>query len=732
MLGTGILALSTALQIISALLAARLTRVTHWRLPWLAMAFAIALMAARRGITLFQVIAAHDASRHMDLTAESVALLISVLMLVGVTSIEPLFLRHERAETALKKSELRYRQLVEQASDGIFVSNPEGRYISVNSRACELLGYTRDELLALNLRDLIPPEDLDSDPPQLEPLRQGATIVRERRMLRRDGSVLPVEISAKMLADGNLQGIVRDVSERKAAEKRLQEATATLQAVFEYAPLAITVIDPDGKLRMWNPWAERMFGWKASEVLGKPLPIVPPEGHKEHMRFRKMLIEEGATVSGAVLRRMRKDGSTLVVRLDTAPLRDASGKITGLMGVLADISEQVMLEEQLRQAQKMEAVGQLAGGIAHDFNNLLTAITGYAELVAADAVEGTPTARRITHILQSASRAESLTRQLLAYSRQQVLQPKVLDVNDVVLDVEPILRRLIGENIELSFTLAEGLPAVLADPTQLDQVIMNLALNARDAMPEGGKLVVETREARVGEVGGVMPIGTAPGSYLALSVRDTGTGMSEETKRQIFEPFFTTKEQGRGTGLGLATVYGIVKQTGGTIRVDSAPGKGAKFTIYLPRASADAEVTEETREEEPTLQKGTESILLVEDEPMVRELACEVLTEAGYAVTTAGSGEEALALVEGGRTFDVLMTDVVLPSMNGKQLAEKMAELMPAVRVLFASGYADQTLIGDGGLGDGAPFLQKPYTVRQLCDKVREVVEAGPGDNHVG
>jgi nitrogen-specific signal transduction histidine kinase len=390
-----------------------------------------------------------------------------------------------------------------------------------------------------------------------------------------------------------------------------------------------------------------------------------------------------------------------------------------------DISERKLLEAQFRQAQKMEAVGRLAGGIAHDFNNLLTAITGYADLALEDLPEGDPIRHDMKEILRAAYRAAGLTRQLLAFSRQQVLAPRVLDLNEVVRSVDQMLHRLIGEDIDLQTVLAPGLGRVKADPGQLEQVIVNLAVNARDAMPAGGNLTIETADIEMSETLG-RDLTTVPaGHYVMLAITDSGTGMDEHTKARIFEPFFTTKEQGKGTGLGLATVYGIVKQSGGFIWVYSEPGHGTTFKIYLPRVegAAEALVPPVGPAEVP---RGTETVLIVEDEAAVRALAKTALARKGYRVLEAANGGEALLLCEAEQApIHLLVTDVVMPGLGGADLAHRFAPLRPDMKVLFISGYTDQAAARDGKMPPGAAHLEKPFSLDGLARKVREVLDGG-------
>ena len=396
----------------------------------------------------------------------------------------------------------------------------------------------------------------------------------------------------------------------------------------------------------------------------------------------------------------------------------------GLILHFIDVTEQKNLEVQFAQSQKMQAVGQLAGGVAHDFNNLLTAITGYSELTLRRLPAEDPLRQNIEEINKAGDRAAALTRQLLAFSRKQVLQPKVLDLNAIVSELEKMLRRLIGENVELRTALGAGLGSVRADPGQVEQIIMNLAINARDAMPQGGKLTVETKNVHLDEDYAKNHVAVTPGPYVMLAVSDTGAGMSEQTQKQIFEPFFTTKEAGKGTGLGLSTVYGIVKQSGGSIWVYSEVGRGTTFKIYLPRVDEGAEEYKRGAGTEETLQ-GAETILLAEDEEMVRKLARQVLEMYGYRVLEAANGGAALLICERhNEPIHLLITDVIMPEMSGRELADRLAQLRPAMKVLYMSGYTDDAIVHQGVLDEEANFIQKPFPTDALARKVREVLDA--------
>jgi PAS domain S-box-containing protein len=547
------------------------------------------------------------------------------------------------------------------------------------------------------------------------------------RWHHKDGSWRYIDaVAVNRLAEPAVGAIVvnfRDDTERRQAEVALRESEERYRTLVEGVRDVIFALSPEGTITSLNPAFETITGWQRDQWVGQPFERLV---HPEDLPLALELL--GRVVRGELrpvnqFRVRIAQGDYRVAEFSATP-QLVEGQLIGILGIGRDVTERVQLEQQLRQAQKMEAVGRLAGGIAHDFNNILTAITGYADLLLEDLGPTDPRREDAEEVRKAAQRAAGLTRQLLAFSRQQVLQPSVIDVNALVGDLQRMLGRLLGEDVELGTRLDPAVGRVKADPGQLEQVLMNLAVNARDAMPQGGKLTLETVNVDMDERYAADHYPARPGPYVMIAVSDTGTGMSEETQAHMFEPFFTTKEKGKGTGLGLATVYGIVKQSGGFIWVYSELGHGSTFKIYLPRV---AEPSERSAGAAPTgaqRSRGTETVLLAEDEPPVRAVARQVLERHGYTVLEAPSAESALDIATRySGTIHLLLTDVIMPGMNGRELATRLAGLRPEARVIFMSGYTDDAVTRHGVLEPGSTYLQKPFTPDAIARKVREVLD---------
>jgi PAS domain S-box-containing protein len=545
--------------------------------------------------------------------------------------------------------------------------------------------------------------------------------------LKRASKLLVAREQELRAAHAELETRVKErTAELQATNEELHRSNSIRNAVVTSSPLSIWAIDLDGNVTFWNPAAERIFGWCADEVIGKPLPVVPDDFRAEYKEWLERF-RLGVSIAGVERTRCKKDGSKIEVSIFTAPLHDEAGRIVGTITIDQDITDRRQLEEQFRQSQKLEAVGRLAGGVAHDFNNLLTVILGYVDMIITEA-ESMPSVQESAKEVQyAANRATSLTAQLLAFSRRQVSQPKVLDLNDVVQHSARMLARVIGEDIQIATHLEHKLGRVKVDPSQIDQLLLNLVVNARDAMPGGGKLTIETANVVLDDQYVGRHIGVKAGPYALLAVSDNGTGMTAEVRSRVFEPFFTTKEAGRGTGLGLSIVYGIVKQNGGEIMVYSEPGQGTTFKVYFPMAEvADDAMTAENGHAEL---QGTETILLCEDETGIRKLVKSMLVKRGYQVLEA---EGPVRAMEISREFkgkiDLLLTDVVMPEMSGFDLAGQLMPVRPEMKVLYTSGYTDNRLVGTWTLKPGVPFLQKPFTAGTLSQKVREALTGVTSD----
>jgi PAS domain S-box-containing protein len=523
------------------------------------------------------------------------------------------------------------------------------------------------------------------------------------------------------------QSASRRALEAEAAQRALGKSERRMKAVLDTALDAVILMDERGLVLSWNPRAESIFGWSRDEAVGRRLAelIVPPryrEAHAEGLA-RFLTTGEGPIIGRRIeLIALRRDASEFPVELTVTALKEGDAHLFNAF--VADITERKRLETLLVQSQKMESVGRLAGGVAHDFNNLLGVITGYGELLKKRIPDEPHLVRYVGDILKAAERAAGLTRQLLAFSRKQVLQPMTLDLNTVVGEMEKMLRRLIGEDVQLVTVFDDHLGRVKADPGQMEQVLMNLAVNARDAMPRGGRLTIETANVDLDATYARSHPGVAPGPHVMLAVSDTGQGIAPDVLSQIFDPFFTTKETGKGTGLGLATVHGIVKQSGGHIFVYSEPQHGSTFKVYLPRQQEAGMVVETTPAPEATLQPGSETVLLVEDEESLRNIVRECLEANGYTVIEARHAPHALEIVEAhSAPIHLLITDVVMPGMSGRELVSRVATSHAETRVLYMSGYTDDAVVLHGVLAADVAFLQKPFTEQALARKVREVLD---------
>ena len=748
--------------------------------------------------------------------------------------------------------------LYTRSQDGMVLMSADGRILDANPKACELLGYTREEMTGLTSEGLVAPQDLGSHRQRLAGVAHRPIAFLERHLRRKDGSILVIEGGAIAADDGRVIGLMRDISERKRFENEARTSQALKSAMLDAALDAVVSIDHEGMVIEFNAAAERMFGYSREQAMGREMAslIVPERLRAAHRSGMARFLATGqATVLGRRLElpAVRADGSEFEIEISicrlaipgpprfTAFLRDLSNQkaaeaaaerqermfraliekasdvvsiiardgtiryvspairqvlgrspeslvgrnvvrfvhpediptiqaafaeivargsihplelrfrarggqwrllqgtgtnrfddpsIQGLVVNARDVTERRIAEdalrhseEKLRHAQRLESIGRLAGGVAHDFNNLLTVIMAYSEHQLERLGPAHELFRSASEIRKAADRAAALTRQLLAFSRRQVLEPRVLDLNSVLADLGPMLERLIGEDIDLHLHPGADVAAVRVDRGQIEQVVMNLVVNARDAMPNGGRLTLATGRAELDPTAASRHDAPNTGTYVTLVVSDSGSGMDPETRAKLFEPFFTTKPRGEGTGLGLSTVYGIVQQSGGAVAVESEPGEGSTFTVYLPVAPQTT-VSVEPHPERASPGGGTETVLLVEDEEVVRELMSELLAEAGYMVLEAPGGRRALEMAA---AFDgrihLLLTDVVMPGMSGRELAQRLVVERAGIRVLYVSGYTQDLIAQQGILDPGVHLLPKPFEPDAFTRKVREVLD---------
>jgi PAS domain S-box-containing protein len=634
----------------------------------------------------------------------------------------------KQAEAAL----MRLAAIIESSDDAIIGKDLNSIITSWNKGAEKLFGYTSDEMVGTSIMRLIPADRQDEEDQILGKIRHGESVEQfETLRQTKGGRLVDVSVTASPIRDatGKVIGVskvARDITERKRTELALRDSEAFLNTVVENIPHMIFVKDArELRFVKFNKAGQELLGYSLAELAGKNDYDFFPKDLADYFteNDRKVLLGKKAVDIPEESVQTRDKGER-ILHTKKIPVFDNAGQLVYLLGISEDITGRKQLEERLFQSQKLETVGKLAGGIAHEFNSILTAIIGQSDLLLGDLPAGSPLARNATEISKAANRAAALTRQLLAYGRKQFLRPEALDLNRVVTGMEGVFQHLLGAGVDTQIVPASGLHLVKADAGQIEQVIMNLAMNARDAMPNGGKLTLETANVLFDQdsVGRYPEL--KPGNYVMLAITDTGTGMSEAVKARVFDPFFSTKGIGQGTGLGLSTCYGIVKQSGGHISVYSEPGRGTTFKIYLPQVEPPAEIPIE-RLDSPDLPRGAETILLVEDDPALREMAAMLLRRLGYAVLTAGHGIEALSLCHQRDTgrIDLLFTDVVMPHMSGKELADRVRALYPQTKILFTSAYTENAIVHQGVLDPGMALLQKPFTPSALARKVREVLD---------
>lgn len=630
----------------------------------------------------------------------------------------------KQAQEELKKSELSYRQLFDNLNQAIFIQDADGRFLTVNRGAMLMYGYEREDFIGKTPQFVAAP-----GMNRLAAVSQATLLAFKGKpqrfelwAARSNGEIFPAEVH---LSRGTYFGrevvitFMQDISERRSWEERLR----SLSQAVEQMPIALLIVSPQTEVEYVNSYFKQFSGFADEEILHRPFPELLAEETRADFTNGIWPQVLSGTIWRGELQGLKKDNSITFDDTTISPIYDQDGEVINYIVFRKDISEKKNLEEQFRQSQKMEAIGRLAGGVAHDFNNLLTVIIGYSELILGQIAKEDTLYNKIVQIDKAGRRAEGLTRQLLAFSRKQMLQPKTISLNTMIAEMERMLKRLIGEHIELQTILNDDLNHIKGDPGQLEQVVMNLCINARDAMPDGGSLTVATENLFITEAIQTTTGELPPGDYVKLSISDSGLGMDEAVIAQIFEPFFTTKEKGKGTGLGLSTVYGIIIQSKGAIDVFSEEGRGTTFTIYFPRSHKKDETDADLSLDVNNL-KGSETVFVVEDEDALRSLTVETLSGAGYRVITAIDGEEALsACLEFNGEIHLLLTDVVMPKMNGRRLAEEVTKIHPETRILFMSGYTDDDIFNHDVLEGDSDFISKPFKPSALLHKIRLVLD---------
>ncbi len=617
--------------------------------------------------------------------------------------------------------------IVESSEDAIIGKDLDGIITSWNKGAERIYGYSAEEVLGKPVSALIPENRADETPQIMERLKRGEHIKHsETARVTKSGERIHISLTASPIRDeaGRIVGasdVERDITARKQVEEALRASEQRYRSLFESVVHGIYRVSVDGQFFEVNPALAAMLGYESTdEVVRLNTANLYADQEERSRLVQKWLAKERIEDE---VNWNRRGGEIIRVRLSGRTLTDQQGIVQGFEFIAEDVTERRALEAQLRQAQKIEAVGQLAGGVAHEFNNFLGVILGYSELMSEEAGDNESLRRKIAEIKAATQRAASVTRQLLAFSRKQLLEPKVLDLNKAIWETHDLLRRLVPSNIDIVPVLAPTIGQVKVDPGQVQQILINLVVNARDVMPEGGKVVIETANVDLDEKGASQHVDLRPGSYVLLSVSDTGCGMDAKTRSHIFEPFFTTKQPGKGTGLGLSTIYGIVKHSGGCITLESAVAKGTIFRIYLPVVQAaveEANVAPPARLE----QGGTETILVVEDEMALRRLLCVSLDRRGYEVLAAKDGAEAIEIFrQHGDQIHLVVTDIMMPHVDGLELRQRIATLRPNVRFLFISGYSDETIEQHQTLAQGCAFLEKPFLPDELASKVRELLK---------
>jgi len=658
-----------------------------------------------------------------------------------VHALEEKRIRQDRyqAERLLLFNEKRYRHLVESSNDWIWEMDKDAIYTYAGPQCREFLGYEPEEIIGKKPFDLMPPEEAKRVSAIFRILAGRKDPFRglEKTNINKNGALVFLETNGAPILDDKgvflgYRGLDRNITERKRAEQAIRESEARYRTLIHTSPDAMVVVDLNGCITYVSPSSRQFFhigDEPLSAMIGqKATDWIHPDYHARAVAAMKHMMES-EVVRNEEFVLFKKDGSTFFAEISASCIRDDQGQTSGFLWLARDISERKHAEEertqlqaQLLQAQKMESIGRLAGGVAHDFNNMLSVILGYTELIQNQLSPDDPMVGDIMQIERAGRRARDITQQLLAFSRKQIIEPTSLDLNELIAATQKGLARLIGEDIDLRFCPNPDLYKIRFDPSQLDQILINLAVNARDAMPQGGKLTIETVNINIDESFSREHLGFIPGDYVLLTVSDSGMGMDKVTLSHAFEPFFTTKAIGKGTGLGLATVYGIVNQGGGFIEAFSEPGKGSVFKIYFPRMIDEETPALESKGFQP--EPGTGTVMVVEDDGMVRDMTVAMLESVGYKVLPAETPKDAIEFCQkSGTTIDLLITDVVMPELSGAELRDRILKMRPGIKVLFISGYASDIIAHHGVLDEGVNFIRKPFSMNDLALAVRNVIQ---------
>lgn len=741
MIDIAILGISILLRLTAAYLSLRKTRKTANRYPWTVLAVALVLMALTQIVTLSEALL--DEGGAVNTPVEMVALVISVLMITCVLGIEPVLKAVTGNGQKTRVAKAREASYLDAAPGIVLALDKTGTVILINRGGCVLLGYDKNEILGRNwFSDFLPEQEAARVSECFRKFvadGQEFSEPCETEVLTKQGKRIPVRWASTLVRDGGdaITGVLStgtDISSQRELEEQLAESEERFCHVVESAAIGIIVILDDGMVNQMNPFMEKMFGYQASEVIGENVSILMPEPdrgrHDKYIQSYLLTGEKKIIGSGREIIGLRKNGEEFPLHLNVSEVSGSGQK--KFVGIVTDITERKLVEGRLRHSQKMETVGQLTGGVAHDFNNLLAVILGNLSLLEEELKEnGGMKAAEIQEFIQPAlaagGRGAELTQRLLAFSRKQALQPVTLDINAVIKDMKDLLERTLGEDVDIEWRLDANTWLAEADKSQLDNVLLNLAVNARDAMLQGGSLTIETAEVTLDSQYAGSHGEAVPGEYLMLAVSDTGTGMPASVLERIFEPFFTTKEVGKGTGLGLSMVYGFARQSGGHVAIYSELGEGTTVKLYLPRAEATSVTETVVLEKDQTSRPlaGNETILLVEDEAAVLCITSRILERLGYMVFQAKDGQEALGILAKEGPVDLLLTDVVLPGgMSGPDIAKLAQQKVPGLKILYMSGYTENAILHHGRMDEGTSLIGKPFSNADLGARVRQVLDS--------